>query len=264
MIRSTTTNKVRHCFLFTLLLFFATASYSSAGRFVSTGPIVTITLKDPKEQQQQQQSPSLLQSDDDQQSSTLLQKPWFNMGNFRPNIMWSLQSKGKPLPNWAPNWHSLRTTIGYQYNELQRHKHIPTFIEADLKFSSKQTGIDLQVQPTYDIGSKRSTLTVQASRGSVATLMAKFGTTPNNNKDHTNSSSSSSSRSLLQTVKGCYQATLPYASVGAVRVTPSIDLIRGHVSCLLEAVTGSQRTKAVLNLEYDNPTLSVIHNLNER
>jgi hypothetical protein len=249
---------IRHSVLSTLLLFFARASYSSAGRFVSTGPIVTITLKDPKEQQQ---SPSLLQSDDDQ-SSTILQKPWFNIGNFRPNIMWSLQSKGKPLPNWAPSWHSLRTTIGYQYNELQRHQHLPlTFIEADLKFSSKQTGIDLQVQPTYDIGSKRSTLTVQASRGSAATLMAKFGTTANNNKDN---ATTSSSRSLLQTVKGCYQATFPYASVGAVRVTPSVDLIRGHVSCLLEAVTGSQRTKAVLNLEYDNPTLSVIHNLNER
>ena len=226
---------------------------------MSTGPVVTITLKDPKEQQH---SSSLLQSDDDNdQSSTILQKPWFNIGNFRPNIMWSLQSKGKPLPNWAPNWHSLRTTIGYQYNELQRHKHLPTFIEADLKFSSKQTGIDLQVQPTYDIGSRRSTLTVQASRGSVATLMAKFGTTANSNKD---AATTSSSRSLLETVKGCYQATLPYASVSAVRVTPSVDLIRGHVSCLLEAVTGSQRTKAVLNLEYDNPTLSVIHNLNER
>ena len=251
---------IRHnSVLFTLLLFFARASYSTAGRFVSTGPIVTITLKDPKEQQQ---SSSLLQSDDDNdQSSTILQKPWFNIGNFRPNIMWSLQSKGKPLPNWAPNWHSLRTTIGYQYNELQRHKHLPTFIEADLKFSSKQTGIDLQVQPTYDIGSRRSTLTVQASRGSVATLMAKFGTTANNNKD---AATTSSSRSLLETVKGCYQATLPYASVGEVRVTPAVDLIRGHVSCLLEAVTGSQRTKAVLNLEYDNPTLSVIHNLNER
>ena len=68
----------------------------------------------------------------------------------------------------------------------------------------------------------------------------------------------------LQTVKGCYQANLPYASVGAVRVTPSVDLVNGKASCLLEATTGTQKTKAVLNLEYDNPTLTVIHSLNER
>lgn len=69
---------------------------------------------------------------------------------------------------------------------------------------------------------------------------------------------------LLQMVKGCYQATLPYVSLGAVRVTPAVDLTRGQASCLVEATTGTQRTKAVLNLEYDNPTLSVIHTLNER
>jgi len=240
MIRST--DKGKNCFLLTLLLFVVTASYSSAGRFVSVGPIITVTLKDPKEQNQ---SSSSLSSSDEQE----LQKPWFNIGNFRPNIIWSLQSKGKPLPNWISNLHSLRTTIGYQYSESQKYKHMPTFIEADLKFSTEQTGIDLQIQPTYDIESKRSIITVQASRGPAVTLMAKFST----KKDR-----------WLQTVKGCYQATLPYASVSAIRVTPSVDLNRGHASCLLEAVTGSQCTKAVLNLEYDNPTLTVIHSLNER
>ena len=68
----------------------------------------------------------------------------------------------------------------------------------------------------------------------------------------------------LQMVKGCYQATLPFASVGAVRATPTVDLVKGQASCLLEATSGTQRTKAVLNLEYDNPTLAVIHSLNAR
>eukprot|EP00980_Cylindrotheca_fusiformis_P015409 scaffold4335_cov119-Cylindrotheca_fusiformis.AAC.12 len=35
-------------------------------------------------------------------------------------------------------------------------------------------------------------------------------------------------------------------------------------SCLLEATTSSQRTKTVLNLEYQNPTLSIVHALDER
>lgn len=213
------------------------ASQSSAGRFVSSGPTLTVTLKDP-----QDQSVSSLDGGSDEP----LQNPWFNIGNLRPNVMWSLQSKGKPLPNWVPNWHSLRTTVGYQYEELKR---MPSFVEADLKFSSERAGVDLQIQPSYEFGSQRSILSVTASRGAAAYLMAKIST----KKDR-----------WLQMVKGCYQATLPYASVGAVRVTPTIDLARGQASCLLEATTGSERTKAVLNLEYDNPTLTVIHSLNER
>lgn len=68
----------------------------------------------------------------------------------------------------------------------------------------------------------------------------------------------------LEVLRGCYQLDLPYASVGAVRVTPTWDLRKGEASCVFEGVTGSQRTKAVLNLEYQNPTLSVVHALDER
>lgn len=53
-------------------------------------------------------------------------------------------------------------------------------------------------------------------------------------------------------------------ALSAVRITPTIDLARGQASCLIEGTTASQRTKAVLNLEYDNPTLTVVHSLDER
>lgn len=235
-----TAAKGKACILLPLLIFLLTTSSSSAGRFASSGPVVTLTLKDPEEQSYV----SPVQEDGDTTES--LQNPWFNFGNLRPNIMWSLQSKGKPLPNWVPNWHSLRTTVGYRYESLKR---IPSFIEGDLKFSSESTGIDLRLQPAHEFGSQQSTVSIQASRGASAYLMAKFAT----KRDR-----------LLQMVKGCYQKSLPYASVGAVRVTPSVDLARGQASCLLEATTGTQRTKAVLNLEYANPTLTVIHALNAR
>jgi hypothetical protein len=173
-------------------------------------------------------------------------KPWFDLGNLRPNLTWTLQSQGKPLPNWVPHWQSLRTTVGYQYESLKR---LPSFVEADFKFSSEKVGIDLDVQPSYEFDSKRSALLVQISKGAKAFLMGKFMT---------------KKERWLQLVRGCYHIDLPYGSVGAIRVTPTMDLSRGQASCLLEATTGSQRTKAVLNLEYDNPTLTVIHSLDER
>ena len=93
------------CILLPLLIFLLTTSSSSAGRFASSGPIVTLTLKDPEEQSYA----SPVQEDDETTES--LQNPWFNFGNLRPKIMWSLQSKGKPLPNWVPNLLQISSNI---------------------------------------------------------------------------------------------------------------------------------------------------------
>lgn len=227
------------CIVMLVLIFLVATPCSSAGRIISKGPILTVTLKDPE-------IPSYSSYADDSDDVEILRNPWFNLGNLSPKVMWSLQTEGKPLPNWFPNWHSFRTTIGYQY---EMSKRTPTFIDADFKFSSERAGVDLQLQPMHEFGSKQNTLSILASRGAAAYLMATFAT---------------KKERLLQMVKGCYQASLPYASVGAVRVTPTVDLTRGQASCLVEATTGSQRTKAVVDLEYNNPTLTVIHSLNER
>jgi hypothetical protein len=65
-------------------------------------------------------------------------------------------------------------------------------------------------------------------------------------------------------VRGSYQVDLSTAGLGGIRMTPQLDLIKGEPSCLLEATTSSQRTKTVLNLEYQNPTLKIVHALDER
>lgn len=234
-----TAARANACMPLLLVIFLLSAIPSSAGRFVSNGPVLTVTLKDPQEQYRA--SPP-----DNGDSDQTLQNPWYDFGNLRPQAQWSLYSRGKPLPNWVPDWHSLRTTIGYQYESLKR---MPSYIEADLKFSSERAGVDLQLQPSHVFGPQQSALSIVASRGPAGYLMAKLATKKNR---------------WLQMVKGCYQANLPFASVGTVRVTPTVDLVRGQASCLLEATTGTQRTKVDLNLEYDNPTLTVIHALNER
>ena len=138
--------------------------------------------------------------------------------------------------------------------------------------------LDIEIQPSYLFGggwggsidegavdgSGQTECSIQASTGSTAYLMAKLAT----KRDR-----------WLQLVRGCYQINFNtnnnnYASqppplispppLSAIRVTPTIDLEGGQASCLIEATTRSERTKAVLNLEYDNPTLTVVHSLDAR
>jgi hypothetical protein len=168
---------------------------------------------------------------------------WLDLSSIRPNAVMSLQSTSKPLPNWLPSLQSLRANVGYHYEELKR---LPSYVESDVRFSN--THGDLQIQPSYEFRTKKASLILQASRGA-SHLMGRFTT---------------KGERWLEMVRGCYQLDLPYASVGGVRITPSFDFRRNEPVCLLEATTGSQRTKAVLNLEYDNPTLSVVHALDNR
>jgi hypothetical protein len=58
---------------------------------------------------------------------------------------------------------------------------------------------------------------------------------------------------------------LPYASISSVRVTPTLDVLQGDGSVEVEATTGGfGRTRTILNLNYQSPTLSIVHALDER
>jgi hypothetical protein len=73
---------------------------------------------------------------------------------------------------------------------------------------------------------------------------------------------------FLKTTTGSFFFNLPYATVRTVQLTPNLDFSSSaypEFSCLVEATTGGAgRTKAVLNLEYNNPTLAVVHQLDDR
>jgi hypothetical protein len=191
-----------------------------AGRFRVNGPVLTVTLKDP--------------------ITETRPTKWLNLSNLRPNVQWSFQSTSRPLPNWLPSLQSLQGTVGYHYEQMKR---APTYVEGGAKF--RKGGIELDIVPSYEVKSKRTTVMLQLSKGAIYGML-KFGNT------------------ALETIRGCYQVTLPYASVGAIRVTPTWNVIKGEATCVLEGTTGSQRTKAVLNLEYQNPTLTVVHALDDR
>lgn len=91
-------------------------------------------------------------------------------------------------------------------------------------------------------------MVVQASKGTSYTV-ARFTT---------------KGRRFLEFLRGSYAVSLPFASISGVRVTPSYDFVRSTLSLLVEGVTGLEQTKAIINLQYQEPTITVVHALDER
>jgi hypothetical protein len=197
-----------------------------ATKFSVTGPILTVTLREPLERRDPYES-----------------NKWLDLGSLSPNLQWSVSSNDPPLPNWLPFFKSCRATVGYRYDDI---KTAPSFLEGDACFANDFG--ELQLQPTYEVKQRKASMVVQATKGSSYTV-ARFTT---------------KGRHFLEFLRASYAANLPFASISGVRVTPSYDFIRSSLSLLVEGVTGSARTKAILNLQYQEPTLTVVHALDER
>lgn len=208
-----------------LLTFSLAFLVAEAAKFSVNGPILTVTLKEP-EQTDLNESPK-----------------WLDLGSLRPNALWSISSNDPPLPNWLPALKSVRGTIAYRYEDK---KTAPSFFEGDVRFSN-DVG-ELQLQPTYEVGPKKISMVVQATKGN-SYVVARFTT---------------KGQRILEFLRGSYAATLPFASMSGVRVTPSFDFVRSNPTLTVEGVTGSARTKAILNLQYQEPTLTVVHALDGR
>lgn len=199
---------------------------SSFARFSVIGPVLTITLKDP-----------------DAESSL---NKWVDLSALRPNAHWSVQSRGPPLPNWLPSLKSVRGNLGYNHADFSA---LPSSMDADLRFAKEGVG-DLEIQPSFHPKSRRTSCVIQATKGNTANIMTQLNF---------------SGRKLVEAVKGNFMFNLPFSStLSAVKVSPAFDFVRNIPSCTMEGITGSGRTKAVLNLRYNEPTLSVVHALDER
>lgn len=201
-----------------------------AARFAVTGPTLTVTLKDPP-------PPSDGTHNNNKGSLT----PWLDLTALRPDLRWGIQSQHEPLPNWLPSLKAVQASLVYRYTELKRG---PSILEGALKFS-KPAG-DLLVQPRYEVKSGRLQVWLQASRGPSYILTRLV-----NHK-----------RRFIDAIQGSTVIHLPYTQVSSLRITPKID---SEFSCRVEATSGGMaRTKTVLNLEYQNPTLAVVHQLDDR
>ena len=196
-----------------------------SARFIVNGPVLTVTLKDP-----------------DASSETT---KWLDIGSLHPNAEWLVQSKGAPLPEWFPALKSIRGSVNYRYSD---NPVLPSDVSAEVRIAKESLG-ELQLQPSYHLKSKKTTFTVQAMRGNKLNIMARL---------------SSSGKQMVEFVKGSLLVELPFQSLSSIKLTPSFDFIRNDPTCVMEGVTGSGRTKAILNLQWQNPTLTVVHALDER
>jgi hypothetical protein len=255
------------------LLLLSCGAVVNAAKFSVSGPVVTITLKDPEASKPA--SSSVAEAFSGLSTSTAKPSKWLDIGSLHPNLYWTLQSNDPPLSNWLPFWKSLRMNVGYKYNELKR---LPSFVEADLKFGSERLNVELQVQPSYEIKAKRTNLVLQASRGA-SYILARFSvsgakTTARNDDIEWEASENNPSQpntqrkrlNALEFVRASYNIQFPAsASVSTLRITPTLDVSKMEPSCVLEGVTGgSGRSKAILKLNYQNPTLAVVHAIDER
>ncbi|KAI2493843.1 hypothetical protein MHU86_20682 [Fragilaria crotonensis] len=196
-------------------------------RFAISGPVLTITLKDP-----------------DAEGGGTPTK-WADLSALRPTAQWSVQSRDPPLPHWLPLLKSIRASLGYSHAE----GGLPSTVDSEWRFAKDGYG-DLDIQPSYHFKQKRTTCIIQATKGNTASIIAKvtFG-----------------GKRILEGIKGNFMLNLPSSiSVSALKVSPSFDFTRNTPSCTLEGITGSGRTKAILNLQYEEPTLSVVHAIDER
>ncbi|CAJ1961525.1 unnamed protein product [Cylindrotheca closterium] len=176
---------------------------------------------------------------------------WFNIYNLKPNLSWTLASKGKPLPYWAPAWESLSVSAMYDHALAQQQQQkipMPTQLEAMASIQVPSIDTNLQIQPIWNLSRNLKTLLVQVQKGPcqlLAKVLANQG---------------------LAAVKGCWQSPddWQYGALGGIRITPQYDLTRHQPSCKFEATTSTQQTKTVLHLEHHNPTLKIVHALDDR
>ncbi len=260
-------------------------------KFATKGPVLTVTLKDPYASNvandyskpsvivPEQADPSEVQHDEDTTvKRRRFRNPFRNRKNrpsmieqltgfstLSPACLWSVETVDAPFPNSLPSLRKAGLTAGYRYEELKR---MPCFLEGDVRLELMSRNNDdnlegrtdglLQVhlRPVYFVAQNVLNCVMRVmgqNHGSSRYVMAKFHVTGGTQK-----------KKRLEFVRASYDIPLPFASVGSVSMTPAHDFLKGESSCTIVGKSGSGRTAAVVDLNWDNPTLCVIHALDER
>ena len=223
--------------LLVVLLFCQCLNITQGARF-EFNSAVTVTVKDPSHD-----IASAHSLDRDKHTNS-----WFDLSALRPNAMFHIRSKVAPLPIWMPALKSVNAGIGYNYNDFKR---IPSRVDMTGKFALGPIH-QLEIQPVWDFRSGQHDLLVQFTRGP-SYIVAKF---------------SNQRRRLVESIHASALFYMPFANLSMLRFSPSLDfrqtLLRDKVACTMEAVTGGAgRTKAILNLRAQDPTLSMVYALSD-
>jgi len=242
-------------------------SSSIAKRFKITGPVLTITLKDPfaVDISPKFNLPSQLSPKESEDSSPPAKKTgylkWFTEGgssaadvfglsSLSPSLQWSVRSIAPPLPFYFPQLRSTALSVGYRYEDLKRR---PSFYEGNFNLQSNNLGITLDVSPAYEVKKRKSSAVVRIGGSSTGNWfgLAKVGSIMGTGK-------------ALEFVRGFYKFNLPFSSMSSFSIAPTFDCVKNAPSCNLVGTTASGRSAGILDLNLDNPRLIFKHALDER
>jgi hypothetical protein len=196
-----------------------------------------------------------------------------NLDSLAPTILCSLRTIQTPLPNYLPALKAASLTAAYNYHEL---KTKPSVIETDISFYSKTLQLDLDVASTYNPRDQHQDMVIRLGRGNYQDAIDNSASTSTGTSSTSASVSSKGfyglvrfvrnkgRQMLLQHASGQYRFNLPFQTIGSVSITPSYDFYQQKPACSIVGKSGSGRTATLLDLNWDRPTLSVIHALDEK
>lgn len=192
----------------------------------------------------------------------------FGMPSLAPTCLWQVETLDPPFPDFLPFIRKAGVTLGYRYDEL---RNMPCFIEGDLRLGllpEKYESVDdmeirpydsrlqVHIKPVYHLAHnivKCAMRVMGRNDGESRYAMAQFHVSGGPEKSK-----------VLELIRGSFDVDLPFASVSSISVTPSHDFLRGETTCTMVGQSGSRRTAAVLDLNRDDPKLSIVHALDRR
>ena len=210
--------------------------------FKTEGPVLSITLKDPF------QSPEASLLSSGRRASAADEDIWESLAFFNPTLLWTIQSTRPPLRDSMPSILSCQGVIGYRYDDI---RNLPSFLDGDVLIDTP-VGI-LEVRPSYEVKSQRTNVSLR-----LADKRARWSASAR---------LSSKTKRGVETVGGSYQSTAPSffsKMVKCVTFEPSCNVEKKQISAIIMTESISGRTKSILKWNTKDPTLTLVHAIDER
>ena len=206
--------------------------------FKTDGPVLSVTLKDPF------QSPEASLLSSGRRASVADEDIWESLAFFNPTLLWTIRSTRPPLRDSIPSILSCQGVIGYRYDDI---RNMPSFLDGDVLIDTP-AGI-LEVRPSFEVKSQRTNVSLRlADKRARWSASAKL---------------SSKTKRGVETIGGSYQSSTP-SLVKCVTFEPSFNVEKKQISANIIAESLSGRTKSILKWNTKDPTLTLVHAIDER
>ena len=206
--------------------------------FKTEGPVLSVTLKDPF------QSPEASLLSSGRRPSVADEEIWESRAFFNPTLLWTIRSTRPPLRDSIPSILSCQGVIGYRYDDI---RNLPSFVDGDVLIDTP-AGI-LEVRPRLEVKSQRTNVSLRlADKRARWSASAKL---------------SSKTKRGVETIGGSYQSSTP-SLVKCVTFEPSFNVEKKQISANIMAESISGRTKSILKWKTKDPTLTLVHAIDER